>query len=129
MNSNNYFMNKRYWILLIINTTWGLNYYCTTFPQPHYDHVIHRDFSKNEVDKLCYAVRGPYQIICKTKHNSYFVRKLNKLDSSKLSSWITIYFPFSHHLNLVNVICNRYRLFESISRFTCQPFKIQREIV
>ena len=47
--------------------------------------AIQSDLIKNNVAKLSYSVRGPFQIIRKTGLGSYFVRKLNKLDSPELN--------------------------------------------
>ena len=46
--------------------------------------AIQSDLSKHKVVKLSYSVRGHFQIICTTGFGSYFVRDLNKSDSSKL---------------------------------------------
>jgi len=43
--------------------------------------AIQSDKATDKVAKLCYAVRGPFQIVCSTGRSSYIVRKLNKLNS------------------------------------------------
>ena len=43
--------------------------------------AIQSNKKKKNVAKLCYAVRGPCQIIITTGHGCYFVRKLHKPDS------------------------------------------------
>ena len=45
--------------------------------------TVQSDEANDKVAKLCYAERGPFQIICSTNHGGYIVRKLNKLDSSE----------------------------------------------
>ena len=45
--------------------------------------IVQCDKTDDKVAKLCYAVRGPFKIICGTSHGGYVVRKLNKPDSSK----------------------------------------------
>ena len=44
--------------------------------------AIQSDLSKHKAAKLSYSVRGPFQIIRNAEFDSYFVRKLNKPDSS-----------------------------------------------
>ena len=46
--------------------------------------AIQSDKNKENVTKLCYAVRGPYHILRNTNHGSYFVEKLHKPDSPEL---------------------------------------------
>ena len=46
--------------------------------------AIQSNKQKGKVAKLCYAVRGPYQIIRTTGHGSYFVRKLHRPHSPEL---------------------------------------------
>ena len=46
--------------------------------------AIQSNKQKEKVAKLCYTVRGPYQIIRTTGHGSYFVRKLHRRDSPEL---------------------------------------------
>ena len=46
--------------------------------------AIQSNKRKEKVAKLCYAVRGPYQIIRTTGHGSYFVRKLHRPDAPEL---------------------------------------------
>ena len=46
--------------------------------------AIQSNKQKKKVAKICYAVRGPYQIILTTGHSSYFVRKLHRPDSPEL---------------------------------------------
>ena len=46
--------------------------------------AIQSNKQKEEVAKLCYTVRGSYQIIRTTCHGSYFMRKLHTPDSPKL---------------------------------------------
>ena len=46
--------------------------------------AIQSNKQKGKVAKLCYAVRGPYQIIRTTGRGSYFVHKLHKPDSPEL---------------------------------------------
>ena len=47
---------------------------------------IQSDFSKHKVAKLSYSIRGSFRIIHSIAFDSYFVRKLNKPDSSELKS-------------------------------------------
>ena len=49
--------------------------------------AIQSNKQKEKVAKLCYAIRGPYQIIRITGHGSYFVRKLHRLDSAELKNY------------------------------------------
>ena len=46
--------------------------------------AIQRDKQKEKVAKLCYAVKGPCQIIRTTGHGGYFVRKLYTPDIPKI---------------------------------------------
>ena len=46
--------------------------------------AIQSNKQKEKIVKLCYAVRGPYQIIRTTGNGSYFVRKLHRSDSPEL---------------------------------------------
>ena len=46
--------------------------------------TIQSNKQKEKVTKLCYTVRGPYQIIRTTGHGSYFVQKLHRPDSPEL---------------------------------------------
>ena len=46
--------------------------------------AIQSNNQKVKVAKLCYAVRGPYQIIRTTGHGSYFEQKLHRPDSLEL---------------------------------------------
>ena len=55
--------------------------------------AIQSNKQKERVAKLCYAVRGPYQIIPTTSHGSYFVRKLYRLDSPELKFMVYDFYP------------------------------------
>ena len=46
--------------------------------------AVQSDKQKEKVAKLCYVVRGPYQIFRNTGHGSYFVNKLHKSVSPEL---------------------------------------------
>ena len=39
--------------------------------------IVQSDNTNDKVAKLCYVVRGSFQIICGTGHGGYIVRKLN----------------------------------------------------
>ena len=56
--------------------------------------TIQNNKQKGKVAKLCYAVRGPYQIIRITGHGSYFVRKLHRPDSPELKFMAYDLYPF-----------------------------------
>ena len=43
--------------------------------------TVQSDKANNKIAKLCYVVRGPFQIICDTDRGGYIVRKLNRPDS------------------------------------------------
>ena len=60
--------------------------------------AIQSDKQIKKVVKLCYAVQGPYQIICITSHGSYFVRKLYRPDSPKLKFMVHNLYPIPSSL-------------------------------
>ena len=43
--------------------------------------TVQSDKAHNKIAKLCYTVRGPFQIIRGTGRGGYIVRKLNRPDS------------------------------------------------
>ena len=55
--------------------------------------AIQSNKQKKKVAKLCYAVRGPYQIIRTTGHGSYFVQKLHRPDSPELKFMTYYLYP------------------------------------
>ena len=55
--------------------------------------AIQSDLSKNKVAKLCYSVRGSFQIFRKTRRGSYFVWKHNKRDSPELKFMANYLYP------------------------------------
>ena len=57
--------------------------------------AIQSDKKKEKFDKLCCAVRGPYQIICTTTHGIYCVIKLHRPDSPKLKFMAYDLYPLS----------------------------------
>ena len=60
--------------------------------------AVQCDLSKHKVAKLNYSVRGPFQIIRNTWFGSYFVQKLNKLDSPELKFMAYDLYPLSPSL-------------------------------
>ena len=65
--------------------------------------VIQSNKQKEKVANLCYAIRGSYQIIRTTSHNSYFVRKIHRPDSPELEIMTYIFILFFHLSNLVSL--------------------------
>ena len=59
---------------------------------------IQSNLYKHKVAKLSYSVRGLFQIIRSTGFNSYFVRKLNKLDSTEFKFKAYGLYPLSPSL-------------------------------
>ena len=62
--------------------------------------TIQSDISKQKFAKLSYSVRGPFQLIRNTEFRSYFVRKLNKVDSPELKFMIYDLYPLPPSLKL-----------------------------
>ena len=62
--------------------------------------VIQGDLSRNKVADLCYAIRGPHHITCRTCYGSYFIKKLHKPDSLdlKFMAYDLYSFPLSLEL-------------------------------
>ena len=55
--------------------------------------AIQSNKRKEKFAKLCYAVRGPYQIIRTTGHGSYFVQKLHRPDAPELKTMAYDLYP------------------------------------
>ena len=73
--------------------------------------AIQSNTHNEKVAKLCYAVRGHYQIIRTTCHGSYFVRKLHRLDSPELKFIVYDLYPLPPSLKpceLVDTTDTRY---------------------
>ena len=85
-----------------------------TISTPKYEKMLRYLYcnkQKGKVAKLCYAVRGPYQIIRTTGHGSYFVGKLHRPDSPELKFMVYDLYPLPSSLKpceLVNTIDTMY---------------------